>query len=190
MELIMQEVSQERYIPIPDEVRDMYRLYRPTPLCGQCAWKRRWIPRRTSTYKNESVSPAGSHKLNTALAQAYYNKQAGVKRITTETGAGQWGSALAIAGAFFGIDIEVFMVKVSYFQKPYRRSVMQAYGANVTPSPSERTQRRTRDPGQAPGQHRQPGHRDLGGRGDGRDRSGDALLRWGPCSTTCCCTRR
>jgi tryptophan synthase beta chain len=139
MELIMQEVSQERYIPIPEEVRDMYRLYRPTPLVRAVRLEKALDTPAHIYYKNESVSPSGSHKLNTAIAQAYYNKQEGITRITTETGAGQWGSALSIAGAFFGLDIDVFMVKVSYYQKPYRRSVMQAYGAHVTPSPSERT---------------------------------------------------
>jgi len=139
MDLILQEVSQERYIPVPDEVREMYGIYRPTPLVRAVRLEKALDTPAHIYFKNESVSPSGSHKLNTAIAQAYYNKQAGVKRIATETGAGQWGSALAIAGAFFGIDIDVFMVKVSYFQKPYRRSVMQAYGASVTPSPSERT---------------------------------------------------
>ena len=140
MELILQEVSTDRYIPIPEEVRDMYRLWRPTPLIRAVHLEKALDTPAHIYYKYEGVSPAGSHKLNTALPQAYYNKQAGIKRIATETGAGQWGSALAIAGAFFGIDIDVFMVKISYEQKPYRRSLMQAYGANVTASPSNRTQ--------------------------------------------------
>jgi tryptophan synthase beta chain len=140
MALIMQEVSRDREIAIPDEVRDMYRLWRPTPLIRAVHLEKALDTPAHIYYKNEGVSPAGSHKLNTALAQAYYNKQEGVRRIATETGAGQWGSALAIAGSFFNIGIEVFMVKVSYFQKPYRRSLMQAYGATVTPSPSDRTQ--------------------------------------------------
>ncbi len=139
MGLIMQEVSQERYIPIPEELRDMYRLWRPTPLVRAVRLEKALDTPAHIYYKNESTSPSGSHKLNTALAQAYYNKAEGVKRLITETGAGQWGSALAIAGAFFDLAVEVFMVKVSYYQKPYRRSVMQAYGASVTPSPSPKT---------------------------------------------------
>ena len=139
MELIMQEVSQERYIPIPEELRDMYRLWRPTPLVRAVRLEKALDTPAHIYYKNESTSPSGSHKLNTALAQAYYNKVEGVSHLITETGAGQWGSALAIAGAFFDIDVEVFMVKMSYYQKPYRRSVMQAYGASVTPSPSTKT---------------------------------------------------
>lgn len=139
MDLILQEVSAEKYIPIPDEVRDMYRLWRPTPLIRAVRLEKALDTPAHVYYKYEGVSPSGSHKLNTALAQAYYNKQAGVQRIATETGAGQWGSALAIAGAFFDIAIDVFMVKISYQQKPYRRSLMQSYGAAVTPSPSDRT---------------------------------------------------
>ncbi len=140
MELIKQEVTTDRYVPIPDEVRDVYRLYRPTPLVRAVRLERLLDTPAHIYYKNESVSPAGSHKLNTAIAQAYYNKEAGITRIATETGAGQWGSALAIAGAFLGMHIDVFMVKVSYHQKPYRRSLMETYGAKVTASPSTRTQ--------------------------------------------------
>jgi tryptophan synthase beta chain len=139
LDLILQEVSAERYVPIPDEVRDMYRLWRPTPLVRAVRLEKALDTPAHIYYKNESVSPSGSHKLNTALAQAYYNKLSGVRRIVTETGAGQWGTALSIGGAFFGVTVEVFMVKVSYYQKPYRRSIMQSYGATVTPSPSERT---------------------------------------------------
>ncbi|OGP69410.1 MAG: TrpB-like pyridoxal-phosphate dependent enzyme [Deltaproteobacteria bacterium RBG_13_60_28] len=140
MELIQQEVSQERYIPIPDEVLRIYQLWRPTPLHRarnlEAALK---TPARIY-YKNESVSPAGSHKPNTAVAQAYYNKEAGIKRLATETGAGQWGSALALACNFFGLECTVYMVKVSYHQKPYRRSLMHIWGASVYPSPTDRTQ--------------------------------------------------
>lgn len=139
MALIMQEVSTERYIEIPDELRDMYRLWRPTPLIRAVRLEKALDTPAHIYYKYEGSSPAGSHKLNTALAQAYYNKQEGVQSISTETGAGQWGSALSIAGDFFKIAIDVFMVKISYHQKPYRRSVMQTYGACVTPSPSDRT---------------------------------------------------
>jgi tryptophan synthase beta chain len=139
MELIKQEVSGERYIPIPDEVRDIYRLWRPTPLVRAVRLEKALDTPAHIYYKNESVSPSGSHKLNTSVPQAYYNKQEGIQRISTETGAGQWGTALSIAGDFFKIAIEVFMVKISYQQKPYRRSIMQTYGASVTPSPSDRT---------------------------------------------------
>ena len=139
MELIMQEVSSERYIPIPDEVRDIYRLWRPTPLIRAVRLEKALDTPAHIYYKNESVSPSGSHKLNTAVPQAYYNKQEGIQSISTETGAGQWGCALAIAGDMFKMAIDIYMVKISYQQKPYRRSVMQAYGATVTPSPSDHT---------------------------------------------------
>ncbi len=139
MELIKQEVSSERYIPIPDEVRDIYRLWRPTPLMRAVRLEKALDTPAHIYYKNESTSPAGSHKLNTAVPQAYYNKQEGIQSISTETGAGQWGCALAIAGDMFKMAIDIYMVKVSYEQKPYRRSIMQAYGATVTPSPSDHT---------------------------------------------------
>lgn len=140
MEIIMQEVSQERFIEIPEPVREVYKLWRPTPM-----FRARRLEMALDTpahiyYKNEGVSPVGSHKPNTAVAQAFYNKEAGTKAITTETGAGQWGSSLAMACNFFGIDLEVYMVKVSYHQKPYRRIVMQNYGAQVYASPTDRTQ--------------------------------------------------
>ncbi len=139
MALIMQEVSTERAIEIPDEVRSIYQQWRPTPL-----YRARRLERALDTpakiyYKYEGVSPAGSHKPNTAVPQAYYNKQEGVKRIVTETGAGQWGSSLAFAGALFGLEILVYMVKVSYNQKPYRRALMETYGARVVASPSTET---------------------------------------------------
>jgi tryptophan synthase beta chain len=140
MELIMQEVSQERYIEIPEEVRQIYCQWRPSPL-----YRARQLEKALDTpakiyYKYEGVSPTGSHKPNTAVAQAYYNKQAGVKRLATETGAGQWGSALAAAGALFDLEVLVYMVKVSYRQKPYRRALMEAHGARVVASPSEETE--------------------------------------------------
>jgi tryptophan synthase beta chain len=140
MALILQEVSQDKTIEIPDEVRDVYRLWRPTPL-----FRARRLERALETpahiyYKYEGVSPAGSHKPNTAVAQAYYNKAEGIRRLTTETGAGQWGSALAFACALFGLECTVYMVSASYNQKPYRRSMIQTYGAEVFPSPSARTQ--------------------------------------------------
>jgi tryptophan synthase beta chain len=139
MEAIMQEVSQEKYIQIPDEVRDIYRLWRPTPLVRAVRLEKALDTPAHIYYKSEVGSPSGSHKLNTSVPQAFYNKREGINSISTETGAGQWGSALAIAGDMFKIAIDVFMVKVSYQHKPYRRSLMQTYGACVTPSPSERT---------------------------------------------------
>ncbi len=140
MELIMQEVSPERWIPIPDEVQRIYKLWRPSPLHrARNLEKALGTPARIY-YKNESVSPAGSHKPNTAVAQAYYNKAAGIKRLATETGAGQWGCALALACNFFDLECTVYMVKVSYYQKPYRRSLMHIWGAEVSPSPGDRTQ--------------------------------------------------
>jgi len=140
MELIMQEVSQERWIDIPDEVRDALRLWRPSPL-----YRARRLERALDTpariyYKYEGVSPSGSHKPNTAVAQAYYNKRAGVTRLSTETGAGQWGSSLAMACSFFDLECKVYMVKISYQQKPYRRVMMETWGAQVTPSPSSETE--------------------------------------------------
>lgn len=139
MALIMQEVSQERYIEIPDEVLEIYKLWRPTPLLRARRLEKLLDTPAHIYYKYEGTSPSGSHKLNTAAAQAYYNKQEGVAGLTTETGAGQWGTALAIASNFFGLECEVYMVKVSYQQKPYRRSMIQTFGASVYASPSERT---------------------------------------------------
>ena len=140
MELIMQEVSADRYIDIPEEVLDIYKLYRPTPLIRARRLEKALETPAHIYFKYEGVSPAGSHKPNTAIPQAFYNKAAGTKALTTETGAGQWGSALALACQFFDLDLEVYMVKVSYQQKPYRRVLMETYGAQVFPSPSERTQ--------------------------------------------------
>lgn len=140
MALIEQEVSMEREIEIPDPVRDIYRMWRPTPL-----FRARRLEKALGTparifYKYEGVSPGGSHKPNTAVAQAFYNKEAGVTKLSTETGAGQWGSSLAMAGAFFGIDVKVFMVRVSFDQKPYRKALMQTYGATCVASPSMETE--------------------------------------------------
>ncbi|MGZ9165784.1 MAG: TrpB-like pyridoxal phosphate-dependent enzyme [Anaerolineales bacterium] len=139
MDLILQEISTERYIDIPEEVREIYKLYRPTPLLRARRLEKALDTPAHIYYKNESVSPAGSHKPNTAIPQAFYNKKAGTKALTTETGAGQWGSALALACSFFGLDLEVYMVKVSYNQKPYRRIFMETYGAQVYASPTDRT---------------------------------------------------
>ena len=139
MALIMQEVSAEPYIEIPEPIRQVYLQWRPSPL-----YRARRLEKALDTpariyYKYEGVSPVGSHKANTAVAQVYYNKEEGVKKIATETGAGQWGSALAMAGAFFGVEIEVFMVKISYQQKPYRRNMMETYGATIHASPTNLT---------------------------------------------------
>jgi tryptophan synthase beta chain len=139
MELILQEVSTERYIQIPDEVREIYKLYRPTPLIRARRLEKALGTPAHIYYKYEGASPVGSHKANTALAQAFYNKAAGTKALTTETGAGQWGSALSLACNFFDLDLEVYMVKVSYQQKPYRRILMESYGAQVFASPTNRT---------------------------------------------------
>jgi tryptophan synthase beta chain len=140
MALIEQEMSQERWIEIPEEILKIYALWRPSPLYRAHRLEKALGTPANIYYKYEGVSPAGSHKPNTSIPQAYYNKQAGMKRIATETGAGQWGSALALAGSFFGIDITVYMVKVSYNQKPYRRIAMETWGATVHPSPSGITQ--------------------------------------------------
>jgi tryptophan synthase beta chain len=140
MELIMQEVTTEREVPIPEPVREVYRQWRPSPL-----FRARRLEKALQTpakiyYKYEGVSPAGSHKPNTAVPQAFYNKQAGVKKLVTETGAGQWGSSLSFAGALYGLEVKVFMVRVSYNQKPYRRALMETYGASCIASPSNETQ--------------------------------------------------
>ncbi len=139
-ELVKQEFSTERYIEIPEEVRQLYRIYRPTPLVRASGLEKALDTPAKIYFKNESVSPVGSHKLNSAIPQAYFNKIQGIKHMTTETGAGQWGSALSIACQHFGIDLKVFMVRVSYEQKPYRRSVMKTYGAQVFASPSTETE--------------------------------------------------
>ncbi|MDI7277958.1 MAG: TrpB-like pyridoxal phosphate-dependent enzyme [Anaerolineae bacterium] len=140
MELIKQEVATDRFIPIPEPVRDIYRLWRPTPLMRARRLEKALGTPARIYYKYEGVSPVGSHKPNTAVAQAYYNKQEGIRRLTTETGAGQWGSALSMACNFFGLECKVYMVKVSYQQKPYRRALMETFGASVVPSPSPETQ--------------------------------------------------
>ena len=139
MELIKQEVSQERWIEIPQEVRDVYALWRPTPLVRATRLEKALKTPARIYYKDESVSPAGSHKPNTAVPQVYYNKQEGIHRLTTETGAGQWGSALSFSCKMFDVKCKVFMVRVSYDQKPYRRSMMQVWGGEVTASPSKET---------------------------------------------------
>jgi tryptophan synthase beta chain len=139
MALILQEVSQDREIEIPEPVREAYTLYRPSPLYRAHRLEKALDTPAHIYYKYEGVSPAGSHKPNTALAQAFYNKEEGVARLATETGAGQWGSALSFAGAYFGLDVKVYMVRASYDQKPYRRILMETYGAEVVASPSPTT---------------------------------------------------
>jgi tryptophan synthase beta chain len=139
MDLILQEISTERYIEIPEEVREVYKLYRPTPLLRARRLEKALDTTAHIYYKYEGASPVGSHKPNTAIAQAYYNKKGGTKAMTTETGAGQWGSALAFACNLFDLDLEVYMVKVSYYQKPYRRILMETYGSKVYASPTDQT---------------------------------------------------
>lgn len=139
MELIKQEVSLEKKIAIPEEVRELYKLYRPTPLIRAKRLEKFLDTPAHIYFKNEGATLTGSHKINTALVQAYYNKKEGVKTLTTETGAGQWGSALSVACNFFGLKCIVFMVRISYDQKPYRRTIMQLFGAEVNPSPSMKT---------------------------------------------------
>ena len=138
-ELIRQELSQDRWIPIPEEVQEVYQVWRPTPLYRALRLEKALKTPAKIYYKYEGVSPPGSHKPNTAVAQAYFNMKEGIERLTTETGAGQWGSALAFGCAMFGMKATIYMVKVSYQQKPYRRLLMQVWGADVTPSPSSRT---------------------------------------------------
>lgn len=138
--IVEQEVSQEEWIDIPEEVLKVYSLYRPTPLIRAENLEKYLETPAKIFYKYEGVSPPGSHKPNTAIPQAYYNKISGIKRLTTETGAGQWGSSLAFATQFFGLECEVYMVRASYKQKPYRRILMELWGASVTPSPSDRTE--------------------------------------------------
>jgi tryptophan synthase beta chain len=139
-QILEQEMSTERWIAIPDEVREIYKIWRPSPLMRAVRLERALGTPAKIFFKYEGVSPAGSHKPNSAVPQAFYNKQAGIKRLTTETGAGQWGSSISFAGQMFGLDVRVYMVKVSYHQKPYRRLMMQTWGAEVFASPSELTQ--------------------------------------------------
>src|SRR5690606_1023583 len=140
MALLEQEASGQRWVDIPEEILNIYRLWRPTPL-----YRARRLEEALGTpakiyYKYEGVSPAGSHKPNTAVVQAYYNKREGVRRLATETGAGQWGSALSLACRLFGLECTVYMVKISYQQKPYRRGLVQVWGAEVIASPGDRTE--------------------------------------------------
>lgn len=136
---VEQEMSAERWIEIPEPVREVYRLWRPTPLIRAVRWEKKLDTPAHIYFKYEGVSPVGSHKPNTAVAQAFYNREAGTRSLVTETGAGQWGSAMAMACAFFDLDLEVFMVRISHDQKPYRRSVIENYGATIYASPTDRT---------------------------------------------------
>lgn len=155
-ELVKQEVSQERYIEIPEPVMDVYKLYRPSPLHRAYRLEKELDTPAKIFYKNESLSPAGSHKPNTAIPQAYYNKAQGIEHLTTETGAGQWGSALALGCKLFGIDLEVYMVKISYQQKPYRRTMMEVWGERVR-QPHRQDRGRQGDAGGGPGLPGKPG---------------------------------
>ena len=159
-ELLKQEMSQERWIEIPDDVRNVLAMWRPTPLVRAKNLERALRTPARIYFKDESHSPPGSHKTNTAVPQAYYNKVQGIHRLTTETGAGQWGSAMAFACKQFGIECKVYMVKVSYHQKPYRRSMMEMWGAEVIASPSTETAVGTRDSGRRSAYAGQSGDRD------------------------------
>ncbi|MBW7861972.1 MAG: TrpB-like pyridoxal phosphate-dependent enzyme [Rhodocyclaceae bacterium] len=139
-QILEQEMSAERWIPIPDEVREVYKIWRPSPLMRAVRLEKALGTPAKIFFKYEGVSPAGSHKPNSAVPQAYYNRQAGIKRLTTETGAGQWGSSISFAGQMYGLEVKIYMVKVSYHQKPYRRLMMQTWGAQVLASPSDQTQ--------------------------------------------------
>ncbi|MGC4084795.1 MAG: pyridoxal-phosphate dependent enzyme [Vicinamibacterales bacterium] len=187
--LILQEVSTEREIEIPEPVRDVYRQWRPTPL-----FRARRLEKVLQTpariyYKYEGVSPAGSHKPNTAVAQAFYNKEAGIRKITTETGAGQWGSSLSFAGALFGIEIQVFMVRVSYRPEAVPSPVHGDLRRALHPESVDGDELRTHRPRAHTGQPRQPRHRNLGS-GRSRRRATTPSTRSARCSITCCSTRR
>ena len=157
--LVQQEMSPERWIEIPEPVRDIYALWRPTPLLRAVRFEKALQTPAHIYYKYEGASPAGSHKPNTSVAQAYFNKMAGTKRLATETGAGQWGASLALACKLFGLECNVYMVKVSYQHKPYRRMLMHTWGATVHPSPSDQTEYRPQAAGRRPALPRQPRHR-------------------------------
>jgi tryptophan synthase beta chain len=187
MALILQEVSAEREIEIPEPVRDAYRLYRPSPLYRAHGLERILDTPAHIYYKYEGGSPAGSHKPNTALAQAFYNKEEGVKRLATETGAGQWGSALAFAGAYFGLEVKVYMVRASYDQKPYRRILMETYGAEVVASPSLTTNYGRSVLGETPDS---PGSLGMAISEAVEEAATTPSTPWARCSIMCCCTRR
>jgi tryptophan synthase beta chain len=172
MDLIGQEVSAEQYLDIPGAVLDVYKLWRPSPLYRAYRLEKALQTPARIYYKYEGVSPAGSHKPNTAVPQAYYNARAGVRRLTTETGAGQWGSALAFACAQFGLDCEIWQVRASYDQKPYRRIMIEIFGGKVYPSPSDRTEAGAPFWRPEPGLARLARHRDQRGGGSRRQGRG------------------
>src|SRR5438046_4454595 len=189
MELIKQEVSRERWIEIPEPVRDAYKVWRPTPLIRALGLEKVLGTPARIYYKWEGVSPAGSHKPNTAIAQAYYNKAEGTKRLATETGAGQWGSALALAARMFDLECKVYLVRVSYDQKPYRRILMETWGAEVVPSPSPDTNagraalaKTPRAQAASASRYPKPSRT--------QPRATTRNIRSARCSTTCCCIRR
>ena len=186
MAIIGQEVSGDSEVEIPDPVRDVYRLWRPTPLYRAHRLERELDTPARIYYKYEGVSPAGSHKPNSAVAQAYANKEAGVRRLSTETGAGQWGSALALACSLFGLECVVYMVGASYDQKPYRRAMMESWGASVIRSPSDTT-----EAGRSQAAH-PTGSLGIAISEAVEVAAGDEAptTRWAPCSTTSACTRR
>ncbi len=189
MALIMQEVTTEREVEIPEPVRDIYRQWRPAPL-----FRARRLEKVLGTpakifYKYEGVSPAGSHKPNTAVAQAFYNQQEGIKKLSTETGAGQWGSSLAFAGALFGIEVLVFMVRVSYDQKPYRRALMETYGARCMASPSNDHAVRALGAREGRRSIRAASASQSPRRSRSRRPTTTPSTRSARCSTTCCCIR-
>ena len=189
MPILEQEMSAERWIAIPEEVRQIYALWRPSPLCRALRLEQALGTPAKLFYKYEGVSPAGSHKPNSAVPQAFYNKMAGTKRLTTETGAGQWGSSIAFAGQMFGLPVRVFMVKVSYEQKPFRRSMMQTWGAEVFASPSNLTNA-GRAALAADPDNEVPSAWPFPRRSRKRRPMPAPATRWARCSTTCCCTRR
>ena len=184
MELILQEVSSEREIAIPEPVREVFRLWRPSPLVRAHRLEKALGTPARIYYKYEGVSPAGSHKPNTAVPQAWYNAQAGVKKIATETGAGQWGSSMAFAGALFDLEVTIFQVRVSYDQKPYRRALMETYGATCHPSPSNLTHAGRAILAQNPDH---PGSLGIAisERSKWRPPTTTPSTRWARCSTTC-----
>lgn len=180
-ELMKQEMSTERYIDIPEEVQDLYKIYRSTPLVRAYGLEKALDTPAKIYFKNESVSPVGSHKTNTAIPQAYYNYKQGIRHLTTETGAGQWGAAMSMATQHFGIDLKVFMVKVSFNQKPYRKLMMNTWGADVYASPSEITAAGRAALAKNPNDSGESGHGDLRSRRNGAAKSSGYPLLFGFC---------
>lgn len=188
MSLLEQEMSPQAYWDIPDEVMQVLALWRPTPLQRARGLEKALGTPARIYFKNESVSPAGSHKPNTAVAQAYYNKQEGIKRIATETGAGQWGSAMSLACNMFGLECTVYMVRVSYDQKPYRKSIINTWGPRSSPAPASRPTRAARPwpkTPTTPAPWAWPSAR----RWKTRPPATTPTTPWARCSTTCACTR-